>query len=118
MFNEWILTIREWIQVRKDRRKTRKILDDAANLIRGGWIQLKSSNPEQTHYCAVGAIGAASRRIDNDFLSFLANETSAMSALDALNRVVGQGGIITFNDAPGRTKEEVLEVFKKARETV
>ena len=77
----------------------RALLLKAANMIEThGWIQGAASNGHG--FCALGAI-------------CLTGENYC-AAIDALHRIVPQ--IMDWNDAPGRTKEEVIATLRKAAE--
>jgi len=56
-------------------------------------------------FCGIGAISVAAGGNTDDDLGY--------DAYKALERIVGSG-FPHYNDAPGRTKEEVLAVFDKA----
>lgn len=87
-------------------------------LIDKGWTQeafargpsggpLVSRNPLATCYCGIGAIGAAG----------YGAAPARYDAEDALAKAAGVKEVedfFDFNDAPGRTVDEVLAVFDKA----
>jgi hypothetical protein len=80
------------------------VLDDAADLLeRGQWIQHLESDG-QGGRCAFGAIEAvAPSRV---------YACCAESVL--LHTVDRSGNIASWNDAPGRTKQQVLDAFRAA----
>lgn len=94
-----------------------RILDDAKALIEKGWHQGyyardehgERRQPTDEHAVAFCAIGAL-ERAGNDMP--IAAEALAKQALRYA--VPGQD-VVGFNDAPGRTKAEVLEVFEAAK---
>ena len=58
--------------------------------------------PDTQARCAVGAIYSAACTLEGGF------GPAANGAADALEEVVGPGGLSTWNDAPERTHDEVL----------
>lgn len=81
-------------QVKQDARR-------AAEIIRAkGWCQGKMYD-DDGRCCALGAIRAAAPFGDR-----------FKELIDAFTNY-GTDGVIKFNDADGRTKEEVLEVFDR-----
>ena len=90
--------------------------------IEKGWTQgeiarnesgycVPASDPDAVCWCAVGAIGAAypiDKTMHPDYLE----------ARDSIRRVLSESGvecsISEWNDDPRRTKEEVLDLFRKA----
>jgi len=67
-----------------------------------------ADNP--TSFCSAGAVMAASQCVAQDGYSHLAEK-----AVIALQGAIG-GTVAFFNDAPGRTKDEVLAAFDRAIE--
>ncbi len=96
--------------------KTKEILQEALALIEKGWCQgafakdkYGYSCPEDScyavSYCIIGAISKVSllkRFINNDGTPIIA--------------YIIKEDILVWNDAPGRTKGEVIAVFKRAIE--
>lgn len=81
-----------------------KILLGAINVLEtNGWCQLNYIAGERR--CAVGAMGAAANTHAVD---------SLVTAELALMSVIGGGSVARWNDAVGRTKEEVISALRKA----
>jgi hypothetical protein len=73
-------------------------------ILERGWCQHMSIAPDG-RCCMIGALALAAERFDG----------ADYPARRVLENVIGPvWSIPSFNDAPGRTKEEVLEVFDKA----
>jgi len=84
------------------------VLDDAADLLeREGWIQGAATAPEG--YCVEGAIEA----VTGQSVALVSPRDDASDAESALRRIVGRRAY-QWNDAPGRTKPEVLDAFRAA----
>jgi hypothetical protein len=87
-----------------------RLLRRARELVAEGWCQRafgKQISGKQ-HFCMSG--GVMNANIELQLCG--AAEREALHRLQAL--IPGRVGITYFNDAPGRTKEEVLAVFDKA----
>ena len=75
--------------------------------IERGWCQGKMASP--TGVCAIGALSGA-----------VVYGHEAERAVKILNLAIGEGSsqswhdVIRWNDAPGRTKEEVLDLYDRA----
>jgi hypothetical protein len=81
------------------------VLDDAADLLeRAGWIQGKTGDPDGAR-CALGAIAGVTAYPDS-------SEIFVRSAL-RIEEAVG-GSLALWNDAPERTKQQVLDTFRLA----
>jgi len=101
-------------------KSPREILLEAAELLEkpGAWTQKSAARDKQGRHVLfdeVGAvsfcmIGAISRISNNEYPAY-------QDAKLALSRVVGRPGIVTFNDAPGRTQSEVVTALRKAAES-
>jgi hypothetical protein len=64
-----------------------------------------SGNPAASSWCMAGAVAAAANN----------EELALREPFRLLDEVIGNGGNIeAYNDAPERTKEEVLAIFDKA----
>lgn len=89
----------------------RELLAEAARLIeRHGWIQRKYGKPE-TGFCMLGAVEEVWWSTGSE------NRTASLEELDrayGLLKLRVPAGPVIFNDAPGRTKEEVLAVLREA----
>lgn len=96
---------------------TSRVLREARRLVKRGWCQFALARddrrrrcgldaPRATRFCMIGAIGRASPG------------AARGKALDAVTRALHRDfrcwGTGAFNDAPGRTLAEVLEVFDRA----
>jgi hypothetical protein len=95
---------------------TREILLKAAQIVRepGMWRQKAASGPQDPTCCAMEAIEAAAgkKRVS----SYEGSE-----AMTALGKLLGQGAyrsIIAWNDAEGRTAEEVAAAMEQAAESI
>ena len=85
--------------------KTSEVLDGAINLLKTcGWIQGGLGSFSQG-YCAFGAIERSATSIITLTLAVLAAETA----------IGGRTPLASWNDAPGRTKEQVVEALVKAK---
>ncbi len=99
-----------------------ELLTEARELIQNGWVQ-KNTHVEingQHSYCSAGAIiraiwgrnphvPDAERKQKNQTFDRLT---------DLIRRAVGESeSIVLWNDAPGRTKDEVLQAFSTAIES-
>lgn len=100
-------------------------LEDAADLLEQGWIQGNYRTEEG--YCSEGALGTA---INQDWYSFRAFITSREMKLlslaeQALVEYVGipvphpdARAVVVWNDAAGRTQQEVLDAHRLAAKQV
>lgn len=87
-------------------RDVADLLDDAADLIeRRGWCQGRYQDTDG-RLCSVGALAAA----NGDTLA------SYFPAVLVLSRRVGD--VVGWNDALGRTEQEVLDTFRAAAKEV
>lgn len=94
--------------------KTSELLRKAADEIRRrGWTQ-RSYGSDEVNYknCAVCALGAIHAVIGNGDPWYLGLEGDG--ARNELARVVGEKLPHRWNDAEGRTVEEVLDAFERA----
>jgi len=104
------------------------ILINARNRLEKGWCQghfeLVSEDGNSVEYCIYGAVNSASSIMDTSDLSDIAAKyqgASNLQAIDIANKAVKtiqfilkEEEIDKWNDTPGRTKEEVLEMMDKA----
>lgn len=88
------------------RAEAAALLEDAADLLeQGGWI--KNAYQTSEGYCVVGAIAAAA-------VSYPLTPTAIhVIARSALGDATGVGTMM-WNDAPERTKQEVLDALRGA----
>lgn len=94
-----------------------KILDDAKALIEKGWhqgyyardVHGERRHPTDANAVAFCAIGALERAAEDQSVLALA------IAKRAVRLAVPGEDVVGFNDAPGRTKEEVAAVFEAAK---
>lgn len=91
------------------------VLKDAAAYIeQHGWIQGRAMN-RNGEVCMVGAVGAV---VGCEVFAFgwWANgrdqEQEMTAAIELLNQRLGTDAVAEFNDAPGRTKDEVLRALR------
>lgn len=93
----------------------RKLFHEVEALIRHGWCQGTSArnkegtpvfahHPDACQWCLSGAISKAAAAYP------IPIEADAVQALSAVTK----RAIISWNDTPGRTVEEVLQVIQKA----
>ena len=88
-----------------------------------GWIQGEAGD-EVAGYCTLGALQKATEelwgsdlRTDDDGHPYARSEEVFASSLEILSALVRDEGFLTvacWNDAPGRTKQEVLTLFAEA----
>lgn len=84
-----------------------EILRAAAERIRtGGWCQGRLGDCDGP-VCALGAIKVA---MGGHPLGALGD--TGRAALKAVNETVGADSLVLWNDAPGRTAEQVIEAFE------
>jgi len=72
-----------------------------------GWCQGQMFGPDDS-VCAVGAIAEVTRA-DTDYDHY-------SEALEVAMSYVGGGPVSQWNDAPGRTKEDVIAMLRAAAE--
>lgn len=88
---------------------TKTILTEARALIARGWCQgaLYKGTSKAPEYCILGAI-----------YSVAPEKSKQDDAIDAVRWALPdrRGGLSYYNDAPGRTQAEVLEVMDRAIE--
>lgn len=104
-----------------ERDEVIRLLDAAkALLIEKGWAQgfyardaagevVSVEDPTACSFCAMGALVYVTQE---------ASRETSRSAFNAMERAVSDGNIARYNDAPERTKEEVLALFDKAKELI
>lgn len=81
-----------------------------------GWCQGSLGNTS-IGFCAVGAINAASRGLAHSPLDKQQRHGKACERLfSAINGHTHRYGVASWNDDPDRTKDEVLEAFRRAIE--
>jgi hypothetical protein len=95
----------------------KNVLEEATKLLEIGWCQRKWGYTENniTYYCSLGALIRAQGNLGYGYGSgplYIASEK--------LSKIVGRvhegGWLSKWNDESMRTKEEVLEAFRKAQE--
>ena len=90
--------------MRRKQLSAPEVLKEAAQIIEEhGWVQGKPGRPGEG-YCMVGAIQEVS------------GFTPCLITAVGLVRSITQEDLAYWNDQPGRTKEEVLHVLRKAAE--
>lgn len=98
--------------------KTSELLRKAAGEIRRrGWIQNhlgESSDVENCAVCAIGAVNAAA--CGSPFMGLGPGERAPLDILETLleEDCSGYVWIANYNDAPGRTVDDVLDLFERA----
>src|SRR4051812_6916470 len=101
--------------------KTVDVLIKARELVMTGWTQNRYCSTGKTCFCALGAIGmvcpgtypGVDAAEDKDGKSNYPEGTLAAKYLAAA-LPVGNFGVASWNDAPGRTVGEVVQVFNRA----
>lgn len=84
-----------------------RVLQDAAEVLeKEGWTQ--DNYKDQYGYCALGSINMALG------VAATAMDSHQHLATAALEDVIGTPFVATWNDSPGRTKDEVLDAFHAA----
>lgn len=94
-------------------KSTRQILIEARNLIAQGWCQgalardadnfeVLPTNYSARLWCVAGAVDAVAQ-----------NVFAAQNVFNTLLETLGVNSISVWNDAPERTKVEVLELFDR-----
>jgi hypothetical protein len=98
-----------------------EVLKEARAKIAIGWTQgppavnanglsVDPMSPDACKWCGLGAIYAVSKNLNIE----LWDEADAFISGQA--RIAGDAGIVHFNEKPGRTQSEVVELFSKAIE--
>ena len=70
-----------------------------------GWCQGQSVKRKGTTiigYCVMGAIR----------VTYGGDRSACWAAIEKMRAVIGEGGLAVWNDAPGQTKEHVIEVMQ------
>jgi hypothetical protein len=84
-----------------------KVLNDAADLIdANGWTQGVNRDAFGC-YCAVGALEAASPRVDGRWFSRLYYDAAV-----AVSKETQSSSVVQWNDAEGRTQAEVTTMLR------
>jgi hypothetical protein len=84
--------------------ETRRVLATAKGIVAAGWCQGNYTDGEG-RYCAAGALGW---RFDGNI------DDSQREAFTALERLTGVGNLFHWNDAPGRTQQDVIDLIDRA----
>ena len=86
-------------------------------LLEGGWCQHTywKTVDNKRYYCALGALSHAQLKLGYGYGNLPMTTASKKLAL-AVGKEHDGGWLSCWNDEPTRTKEEVLEAFKKAQE--
>lgn len=96
------------------RDDVRRVLKRARNLLKLGWTKGAEARNRYGHsvsvgcdnavrYCASGAIQCAAGK----------NRTLAREAERFLSSLTTSGSVVNFNDAPDRTRDEVVGLFSR-----
>lgn len=100
--------------------KTKKeIALGAARLLREvGWVQgtFRTYDPDEgkyTGFCMLGAIRQTAEYFDRQLSD---EEYDAMTEVVMAVKEALPCGLVSYNDTPGRTKDEVIAVLEKAAE--
>lgn len=94
--------------------QAKQILIEATKLIEQGWCQKRYTITQKgiIHYCSIGAVLFAQRDLNFGYSNQLTN-----IVYEKLWEALGERiNVSEWNDAPERTKEEVVNLFKKAQE--
>lgn len=99
------------------------VLDNAADLIESkGWIQ--NAYRDANGYCSVGAIMGVFNLVElnqedeahsDEHIDFLTDsaEVALIRKLRDKGAIGVEAGVIGWNDASGRTKQQVLDLFRE-----
>lgn len=92
----------------------KEVLQEAANVIRThGWAQ--GDYIVNGSYCTLGAIDHVLEKFEDEIMWVYKLRNKVTGPIqEVLRRKTGSVIIHNWNDAEGRTKEEVLEVFEEA----
>lgn len=97
---------------------TKEALIKAKNLLNQGWCQAKFRDSESNKYCTMGAIFAVCP--DQNGQNEMVEAFGSLLPENPSNGLKGtyaiMANIMRWNDAPERTKKEVIEVLNKAIE--
>jgi hypothetical protein len=109
---EFVLKVNGW----PSRTEIADDLEQAAELVRQGWVQgqgVALAEDGNVRYCMLGAVDMVTNRAPNH--ASPQRSAAAQWALEHhLAHVQPSGAfppIISYNDTPGRTQEEVVETF-------
>jgi len=86
----------------ESKERLRQMLVSARNLLQSGWCQHVLHQAGDKH-CALGAL-----RVSAD------NPYHELYGCWHLEQTAGITNIVDWNDAPGRTQQEVVELFDRA----
>lgn len=97
-----------------NREEAIRILEEAKVKLKKGWCQgafalnewgetVSSRSPMAHRWCLMGAIESSANKA-----------VSGSAVMTTVMEVTGIGGLARFNDAPGRTQAEVIEVLDRA----
>lgn len=93
-----------------------KVLAKAAEVVEAGWYQgeLTVETPEGQLRCVLGAVCEARHELRGaGVIASICDANEALDLLAAVADEAGFGGVTTWNDAPGRTAEEVAAVLRE-----
>lgn len=110
-------------------RTLMEIIDRAHQLIQDGWIQGKAHTIDRQHnhhYCLMGAVFNASAAVADEQTqthierrkNYYRDRTAVMDHLANLLGTPTTTGVWRWNDKPGRTKQEVLQLLEQAADTL
>jgi len=97
---------------------TKQILVETRKLIEQGWTQgvnarnrykerVAPASPDATCWCLQGGLF----RVQHDLGLLYSKLIPAEDAIDATALLRGSNDLVNYNDTPGRTKEEVLQLI-------
>ena len=103
-----------------------EVLGHARDRIEDGWCQLWSmrvSADGDTEYCALGALNQGlmdckGLRRRDIYERMDVSNAAYKSLQDVLPAECSDDMVVVYNDAPGRTKEDILELYDRAIESV
>lgn len=98
--------------------KTSELLRKGAEEIkRRGWVRdWFGDDPNKPDTCRVCAIGGLRAAMTGDPFSALGGDPLFVEARGFLVNAIGSNSVVNWNDANGRTEEDVLGLFFKAAE--
>ena len=91
----------------------KQILIEAKAKIEQGWCQKTDAKDKFGNFVSADSYAAVCWCSEGAIISVVGLNNQAEDTMDIL-RFITNCGIVKWNDAPERTKEEVLELFDKA----
>lgn len=89
----------------------------ADHLEQYGWCQFELGYPQQP-MCAIGVLSHHTSGEKSIPMSSYTKARNAIAAYVGVHYGAGKGGLVDWNNTPGRTKEEVIAAFRGAANSV